>query len=76
MSLNQYLLNFCELIFNPTATEGVSEQGGVSGYSAFYFFSSDKAASDSSYIHTSNKNIHFEMILDVGFDEKRKETRF
>ena len=25
---------------------------------------------------TSNKNIHFEMILDVGIGEKRKETRF
>ena len=24
----------------------------------------------------SNKNIHFEMILDVGIGEKRKETRF
>ena len=31
------------------------------------------------YIHvysTSNKNIHFEMILDVGIGEKRMETRF
>ena len=28
------------------------------------------------YIITSNKNIHFEMILDVGIGEKRKETRF
>ena len=27
-------------------------------------------------IITSNKNIHFEMILDVGIGEKRKETRF
>ena len=27
-------------------------------------------------IHTSNKNIHFEMISDVGIGEKRKETRF
>ena len=27
-------------------------------------------------IDTSNKNIHFEMILDVGIGEKRKETRF
>ena len=27
-------------------------------------------------IKTSNKNIHFEMILDVGIGEKRKETRF
>ena len=27
-------------------------------------------------ISTSNKNIHFEMILDVGIGEKRKETRF
>ena len=27
-------------------------------------------------IYTSNKNIHFEMILDVGIGEKRKETRF
>ena len=26
--------------------------------------------------YTSNKNIHFEMILDVGIGEKRKETRF
>ena len=26
--------------------------------------------------HTSNKNIHFEMILDIGIGEKRKETRF
>ena len=25
---------------------------------------------------TSNKYIHFEMILDVGIGEKRKETRF
>ena len=25
---------------------------------------------------TSNKNFHFEMILDVGIGEKRKETRF
>ena len=25
---------------------------------------------------TNNKNIHFEMILDVGIGEKRKETRF
>ena len=25
--------------------------------------------------YTSNKNIHFEMILDVGIGEKRKETR-
>ena len=25
---------------------------------------------------TSNKNTHFEMILDVGIGEKRKETRF
>ena len=25
---------------------------------------------------TSNKNIHFEMILDVGIGEKRKDTRF
>ena len=31
-----------------------------------------------SFLHddTSNKNIHFEMILDVGIGEKRKETRF
>ena len=29
-----------------------------------------------SSIYTSNKNIHFEMILDVGIGEKRKETRF
>ena len=28
------------------------------------------------YYITSNKNIHFEMILDVGIGEKRKETRF
>ena len=28
------------------------------------------------YMYTSNKNIHFEMILDVGIGEKRKETRF
>ena len=28
------------------------------------------------YYRTSNKNIHFEMILDVGIGEKRKETRF
>ena len=28
------------------------------------------------HIDTSNKNIHFEMILDVGIGEKRKETRF
>ena len=28
------------------------------------------------FIITSNKNIHFEMILDVGIGEKRKETRF
>ena len=28
------------------------------------------------YSITSNKNIHFEMILDVGIGEKRKETRF
>ena len=27
-------------------------------------------------IITSYKNIHFEMILDVGIGEKRKETRF
>ena len=27
-------------------------------------------------IITSNKNIHFELILDVGIGEKRKETRF
>ena len=27
-------------------------------------------------IYTSNKNIHFEMILDVGIGEKIKETRF
>ena len=27
-------------------------------------------------VRTSNKNIHFEMILDVGISEKRKETRF
>ena len=27
-------------------------------------------------MYTSNKNIHFEMILDVGIGEKRKETRF
>ena len=27
-------------------------------------------------VHTSNKNIHFEMILDVVIGEKRKETRF
>ena len=27
-------------------------------------------------IYTSNKNIHFEIILDVGIGEKRKETRF
>ena len=26
--------------------------------------------------YTSNKNIHSEMILDVGIGEKRKETRF
>ena len=26
--------------------------------------------------YTSNKNIYFEMILDVGIGEKRKETRF
>ena len=32
--------------------------------------------SSTSYIGTSNKNIHFEMILDVGIGEKRKETRF
>ena len=25
---------------------------------------------------TSNRNIHFEMILDVGIGEKRKETKF
>ena len=25
---------------------------------------------------TSNKNIHFQMILDVGIGEKRKETRY
>ena len=29
-----------------------------------------------SLLITSNKNIHFEMILDVGIGEKRKETRF
>ena len=27
-------------------------------------------------LSTSNKNIHFEIILDVGIGEKRKETRF
>ena len=31
---------------------------------------------DVHHIITSNKNIHFEMILDVGIGEKRKETRF
>ena len=38
-----------------------------------------KSSSETSLDHsnnTSNKNIHFEMILDVGIGEKRKETRF
>ena len=28
------------------------------------------------YVYTSNKNIHFEMILDVGIGEKRRKQDF
>ena len=40
------------------------------------FIAKEQTRCNSLLILTSNKNIHFEMILDVGFGEKRKETRF
>ena len=42
----------------------------------FFFLGHPYIGSTTVLPDTSNKNIHFEMILDVGIGEKRKETRF
>ena len=48
---------------------GMGHTDTLHSYSCFCSFSIPTSK-------TSNKNIHFEMILDVGIGEKRKETRF